>query len=99
MKKKNQYRDFSGSTQNRVQLDPKETNDASQSTMTIWKDISSWFTEEMQICRKEKSLRAQKDPHSSQRYAFIGWKYSGFTVNLVKPGFILVRFRRSLITA
>lgn len=59
---KNQYGDFSGSIQNRVQLDPTVTNDASQSKRTIWKDISSWFTEEMQICRREKSLGLRKTP-------------------------------------
>lgn len=59
---KNQYGDFSGSIQNRVQLDPTVTNDASQSKTTIWKDIASWFTEEMQICRREKSLGLRKTP-------------------------------------
>lgn len=35
-----QYRDFSSSNQSSVQTDP-EKNDALQSKMTIWKDISS----------------------------------------------------------
>jgi len=58
--KKNQYRDFSIPNQNSVQLDPTEKNDASQSKMAIWEDISSWPTEEVQSSRKEKLVRKKQ---------------------------------------
>lgn len=74
-KKKNLYWDFSSSNQNIVQLDPTEKNDASESKKAIWKDISSWVTEVVYICRREESLRRQhlgsKCLYSSQEYIFI----------------------------
>lgn len=78
--------------QNNVQSDPTETNDASQSKMTTWNDISFWFIEEVQ---EKEIIKGSKRSLHFANTCFHKLGELGFPANFVKSGFILVRFRRS----